>query len=134
VTAGCDIIRLTRDDPAFYPLIGPCLASRAVFRDLGEQPWDDPGKTWWAAIAGGKLAGFAASADAGTHLSWCSAYVMPPWRGKGVWLALAAERDKASRGREVRVLCRPALVRAYLRMGFAETGRTREYARMRRVP
>jgi hypothetical protein len=127
-------VRITREHPCFYPLLGPFFASRAVFRELGERPWDDPGKTWWAAVEAASAAGFAAMADTGTYLSWCSAYVVPARRGRGVWAALAAERDRASAGREVRVLCRPALERAFARMGLAETSRTREFTRMRRMP
>jgi GNAT superfamily N-acetyltransferase len=130
----CDIRVLTREDAGFYPLMGPYFGSRNVFRDLGEQPWDDPGKTWWAALEAGVLTGFAASLDTGTHLVWCSAWIRPDRRGHGLWALLAAERDEASDGREVRVLCRPALEGACARMGFTVTGRTAAYVRMRRLP
>ena len=132
MTGACDIVRMANTGPGFYPLLGPYLASRQVAADLGEQPWDDPGKTWWVMAPGGAVAGFAAAADLGTHLAWCSAWTAPAWRGKGVWSALAAGRDTAAAGREVRVLCRPVLEAAYLRMGFTVTGRTAGYARMRR--
>jgi hypothetical protein len=134
VNAASDIRVLTRDDPEFYPLMGPFLASRAVFRDLGEQPWDEPGKVWWVMTAGGAVAGFLAAADAGAYVAWGSAWVVPERRRRGLWAALAGERDTASAGREVRVLCRPALEGAYLRMGFSVAARTARYVRMRRLP
>lgn len=55
------IITITRDDPRFYPLVGPYLASREVARHVGDSIWDDDGKTWLVATdAGGAVQGFIA--------------------------------------------------------------------------
>lgn len=44
------IITVTRDDEAFYPLMGPYLASREVAHHVGDSIWDDADKTWLVAV------------------------------------------------------------------------------------
>jgi GNAT superfamily N-acetyltransferase len=87
---------------------------------------------WWTAHLDGRLAGFCAARDDGAHVRWCSAYVLPAYRGRGVWTALADARDTGG-GREVRVTCRPVLIGAYQSRGFVVTRRTKGYAHLLRA-
>lgn len=86
------VIELRRDDERFYPLLGPFLAQRAIVREVGAPLWDDVGKRWFIALtAAGEVVGFAALMGC----TFCSAYVLPAWRGQGIYTALYDARLRA---------------------------------------
>ncbi|MFR9753857.1 hypothetical protein ACL02S_22850 [Nocardia sp. 004] len=69
---------LTNTDPEFYPTLGPYLANRAVTKQLGDTPHDDPGKTWIVAHHHNTVAGFIVhfvKRDGTVHTESC--YVAP---------------------------------------------------------
>lgn len=129
---GLTVVMLTRDDPRFYPLLGPFLASRLVARETGSVPWDDDGKAWWTALDCGQVAGFCAAVPRGAAAEFCSAWVAPEYRGRGVYALLADARDRDCAGREARVTCRRGLVPFFAARGFGVTRETARFARMRR--
>lgn len=52
------LLTITNQDPRFYPLLGPFLASRDVVSYLGGHMWDDDGKAWTVAIGASGVGGF----------------------------------------------------------------------------
>jgi hypothetical protein len=43
------VLKINNTDPAFYPLLGPFLASRAVEKRIGYALYDDAAKDWFVA-------------------------------------------------------------------------------------
>ena len=131
--ADLSIRELTSADPEFYPLLGPFLARREIERETGARMWDDDGKTWFAALSGGQLAGFcAATLTAAGRARLCSDYVLPAWRGRGAYEALSAARLAWLAGRPASAACTAASLPAFLAAGFRVVrarGRYTEVAR-----
>lgn len=72
------LLAITNQDPLFYPLLGPFLASRDVVSYLGGHMWDDDGKAWTVAIGAGGVQGFiAAVRGRGGSVKVQSCYVVP---------------------------------------------------------
>lgn len=119
---GPDVISLTREHPDFYRLIGPFLGSREVAREIGGPVWDDPGKTWFAAIGGDGAAAGVCAAMPGEVTVYQSAYVLPDARRRGVYRALCQARAAAFPGR-ARATCTQASLPVLLAGGFREVRR-----------
>jgi ParB-like chromosome segregation protein Spo0J len=121
---GVHVTGLTRDDPGFWRLVGPWIARREVERDLGGRPYDDDGKTWFAALGDdGELLGFCAAAPGpGGVTAYQSDWVRPACRRQGVHRALCAARAAAFPG-PARATCTAASLPAYLAAGFREVRR-----------
>lgn len=82
------------DDLAVWPLIGPILASRAVAKELGGQPFADDAVAWFVAAHRGKVAGvLCLKLVADAYWLDCD-YVVPELRGQGVHIALSAARSR----------------------------------------
>lgn len=130
-----DLITLTNQDPGFYRLIGPFLASRPVSRQLGGRLWDDDGKRWWAVTDAGQVAGFAAAVATEPGLvRLCSAYVVPSRRGQGLHSILVAARLGSFPGVAAEAVCTPSGLRACLSAGFAVTAVKGRFTAVRRSP
>lgn len=74
------LVVLTNQDPGFYPLLGPFLSQRNIVAELGFPVFDDPGKVWFVAMDGDKVAGFAGLVSKGDVAIFCSDYVLPDYR------------------------------------------------------
>ena len=132
ITSGVTVRVLTRHDPEFYPLVGPFLARREIVAETGAPLWDDDGKLWWVALDGDAVIGVAAATDRGAYVQFCSAYVPPAHRGKGVYRRLLDARLGHFHGRQIRVTCRPSTADVYARRGFTRDRETKQYVFMRR--
>jgi len=71
-----EILKLERNDPDFYRLLGPVFGSREIEKKSHDRFYDDPGKVWYlipgagvASVLGGTIKNFwADSAQAGDML------------------------------------------------------------------
>lgn len=73
--------------------IGELFCSRDVHRELGTAVISEHGYTWFIAMTRGKLAGFAAVEEKGTKAIFRHAYVLPSYRGQGVYTLLLNARE-----------------------------------------
>lgn len=104
---------MTNSSPQFYTIMGRFLARREIVKELGAPLWDDDGKLWWVAFVNGKVGGFAAVR--GPFL--CSAFVLPEYRGKGVYRALVDVRLRETTG-SLRAVATDAATHALSQAGF----------------
>lgn len=126
--------RLTNRDRGFYPLMGPFLSRRGIVKELGGPIWDDDAKTWWVALYGRAVAGFAAARDDGhaKPVLFQSAYVLPERRRRGVYRMLFTARDAGYAGRLARAVCTDASLPLFLAHGFVVVRRRGSYTEVRR--
>jgi hypothetical protein len=110
--------RLTNTDRSFYPTLGPFLSRRAIVKEIGGPIWDDDGKTWWAALAGREVAGFAAARDLGSHVVFQSAYTRAEYRRQGIYRALFYARMETFGGQAIRSVCTASSLPMFLSNGF----------------
>lgn len=128
-----EIVRLTRDDPQFYPLLGPFLGSRQVAKELSIPAWDDPGKAWYVALMDGQVCGFVAAVAQSRSVSFCSDYVVPEYRETGVYSALSTARMQDHFDTPlITATVAPAALEVYSRHGFVETGKRGRFTAVRR--
>ena len=130
------IIRtIENSDTEFYALIGPLLSRRDIVKDQGGNMWDDDGKVWFAAVGTESqgVMGVCAYVKRSKYLWYCSDYVLPGWRGQGVYNGLFVARDIATTGQPVRSRCTPMSVGTFTRFGFITTGMTGSYADVSRT-
>jgi ribosomal protein S18 acetylase RimI-like enzyme len=113
---------LTNADPRFYPTLGPYLARRDIVQALGGPLYDDPGKLWFVLEDDGRLAGFGGLTLEGDEAHFCSDYVLPEWRRKGLHNRLVAERLAHLDGTAKRATVTPTIAGsfAYRKHGFVE--------------
>lgn len=109
---------MTNTSPSLYKLLGPFLARRHIVKEVGGPIWDDDGKQWWAALVGGKVAGFAAARDNERRITFQSAYVLPEHRRQGIYRTLFYARMEAFPGRQIRAVCTAASLPLFLGNGF----------------
>ena len=109
---------MTTTSPAFYKTLGPFLSRRHIVREVGGPIWDDAGKQWWAALVGGKGAGFAADRDDERRVTFQSAYGLPEHRRQGIYRTLFYARMEAFPGRKIRAVCTAASLPLVLGNGF----------------
>jgi GNAT superfamily N-acetyltransferase len=131
-----EIISLTNRDPRFYVLMGPYLAQRKIARELGGPIWDDEGAIWFVALSpptqgrtvGHQVLGFASAREKGQHVELDNAYVLPAYRGHGIYRALLEERLRIwAPGTTFRALTTQNSVDALLRRGFTIRRRRGQY-------
>lgn len=130
------VLAITNKDPRFYPLLGPFLASRSVYRELRLLLWNDDNKQWWLAVDGDdRVLGFCAAVVRGAVATLCSAYVIPKKRRQGVYRDLFAARLHYLRGcgvRTVRATCTELSRPHLLAEGFSAVGKSGRYTKMER--
>jgi len=84
---------MTNEDNDFYAIMGPYLSSREIVKEIGAPVWDDSDKVWFIAIRDNRtVLGFAAITVVAGWANFCSAWVDPIFRGKGIYDALMSER------------------------------------------
>jgi len=129
------IIRLSREDPAFYAYLGPFFGSRAAARELGMPIYDDPGRIWLVALTVEGPVGCGSLEIKNHKAALKSGWVLPEHRKKGLYNALFEERLKlaAEAGATmVTATCTDASRNTHLRHGFAEIGRRGRYYLMQK--
>lgn len=127
-----NVRRMRREDADFHRIMGPYLSRREIVRELGSPVWDDAGKVWYIALDDDVL-GFAACIVRRARLVWCSDYVRPRFRGRGVYRALFEARlADLPKGATVESAVTAASLQTYLRHGFSVVGRRGRYALVRK--
>jgi GNAT superfamily N-acetyltransferase len=117
-----EIVQITNKDEKFYRLVGPFISRRSIVAELGNPVWDDEGKVWFVATQEGVVVGFAAVKDSGKHKALCSAYVLPEYRGKGIYSTLLESRLKFIGDFPVKAIATPASVPALTKAGLKKIG------------
>lgn len=131
----CQIRQLTNEHPDFYPRIGPFLARRAIVQEMGGPIFDDDGMEWFVAVSPEeKVLGFAALRRKGNIVEFDNAYVLPEWRGHGLyWRLLEARLAYCRGGTVMRALTTSKSVHALLRRGFTIRRQRGQYAEVEKV-
>jgi len=87
---------------------------------------------WYADVLDGVVRGFCVSVAQSTHVVHRSAYVVPQYRGSGVYRDLFLARLADAGEREIRAVVRPNVLGLFLEHGFEEVGRRGQFNRLRR--
>jgi N-acetylglutamate synthase-like GNAT family acetyltransferase len=125
------IRKLTNREPDFYALLGPFLARREVYAELGHPLWDEDTKVWYVEVQDGQVCGFAALNRLRTHVVLCSAYVLPDQRHRGIYRRLLAARvQDAGPGVELRAIATAASKVALEQFGFSAVRQRGRYFEM----
>jgi GNAT superfamily N-acetyltransferase len=134
-TLPCQIVTLTNEHPDFYPMLGPFLARRAIAQEMGGPLWDDDGMQWFVALSPeGKVLGFAALRQKAGRIEFDSAFVLPAWRGQGIYRQLLEARFAACpAGATLRALTTSKSVDALVRRGFTIRRYRGQYAEVEMV-
>lgn len=128
------VIRLTNEDPRFYPLLGPFLSRKEVVREVGAPVWDEDGKAWVVITDDtGSVAAFGAITSQKGHVRFTSDYVLPARRGNGLHRQLIRERLKATEGTPAIAICTGEGLRAYLAEGFTPVRDKGRFTEVRRA-
>lgn len=122
------ILSINNKLPQFYMLLGKYLCNKTVFDELGYPLWDDNDKTWYIAMKGKKLAGFAYRRIAKDCYHLGGLYVLPECRKKGIGTSLLANRIKDVG--VYKTTCTPASVSIHKKLGFVATGTKGKYTLM----
>lgn len=117
----------------FWQVMGPSFASARVQRELGVPMTSDDDTTWFVAMDGGEVAGFAAVRLAKAGVAELRhAYVWEPHRQQGLYKQLLDARLQFARQAgctAARATVAPALQQHYADAGFTETRRQGRYVR-----
>jgi GNAT superfamily N-acetyltransferase len=115
-----DIIRMTNADPRFYHLVGPFLARRAIAKELGGPLWDEDAMRWFIAVGRDqRVYGFGVLREVARVIWFDNTYVLPEWRGRGVYRALLSARlAVCPPGSVVRAVATSKSIAALQRRGF----------------
>lgn len=129
------ITEVTNETPGFYNDLGPIFGSREIEKELGGKVYDDPGRTWFVAKAGDKVAGVCCYEIKAGKAQLKSAYVYPEFRGQGLWNKLCDMRERAAFEHvdELVVTAKGEHKDIWLKRGFEETGKRGSYVTMRKV-
>lgn len=129
------ITEVTNETPGFYNDLGPIFGSREIEKELGGKVYDDPGRIWFIAKAGDKMAGVCSYEIKAGKAQLKSAYVYPEFRGQGLWNKLCDMRERAAFEHvdELVVTAKGEHKDIWLKRGFEETGKRGSYVTMRKV-
>lgn len=139
MTSDYTFTALTNTDPEFYPTLGPYLANRAVNKQLGDTPHDDPGKTWIVAHHNTGIAGFIvyyATKDGTVHTESCfTAPDHDDLRPALVQAVIDVVDDAVDDDVPITAVAREEYLHLYRDMGFSELpSRYKNFRKLRRPP
>lgn len=126
------IRRMTNRDTAFYAIMGPFLSRREIVSELGFPAWDDDGKVWYAMMSGQIVMGFAAVYPKGEGAVFASAYVLPAYRGRGIYSILLDARLADTSARPITTTATDASRKALEARGFVTKGQRGRYKVMKK--
>jgi len=93
------IRRYTHDDDELWTLAGRWFADAKIRQGLGRSMTSAPGFMWWLAIDGVQVVGIAAlSPKPHGRAELRHAYVLPSYRGRGIYRALLNARIEYAHG------------------------------------
>jgi GNAT superfamily N-acetyltransferase len=118
---------MTNQDNLFYETMGPYLSRREICKELGYSVWDDDTKVWFIALVDDQVAGFGAALSSKSIVRFCSDYVLPKYRGLGVYEAIFDERLKEFDSTFITATVTDASLPIYLSNGFKETDTRGKY-------
>lgn len=124
------ILRMSNTDDAFYSTMGPFLSRRKIVSELGFPVWDEDDKAWYVAISSEEVIGFACSTKRADATVFHSDYVLPGWRGVGVYKRLIADRLSDVQQWPVRAVATPASAPILEKYGFAVVRMRGKYSEM----
>jgi hypothetical protein len=112
-------------DPKLWPLIGPFLCNRSVHQELGGPIYSTEAVTWYVAIDGGLVVGWATLRATPAAIWYDYGYVLFDQRCKGVFSQLATARDKdaAKLGVPLRIVVREDRWKNYQQRKWKVTSR-----------
>lgn len=119
------IQRIDRSHPNFYQMLGPVFGSRAIAKEVGIHCYDDEDKQFFVAFNADNLIGLASLKN--SVVSDC--YVHPNFRNAGVFSKILSflMRDQT----ELKATCTEKSCGVFLKAGFSEIGRTKNFYRMK---
>jgi GNAT superfamily N-acetyltransferase len=124
------VVRMTNEDEAFYPTVGPFLSRRSIVAELGAPVWDDDAKVWHVAVAEtGETLGIVGRR--GPEV--CSLYVPPEKRGLLIGAALLHAAATEAGDQQLRATVTEAGKPRFEELGFRETGSRGRFATMTRT-
>jgi GNAT superfamily N-acetyltransferase len=116
------IVAVRNTDADFYRHVGPFFGKRAVIKALGMPMYDDDEKRWLLVLtSNGTCIAVSSYIVRGTRGYLKSSYVLPDFRGQGIFNALFAERLRLLKGAHVTRITGTATEMSkntYLRYGF----------------
>ncbi|MNQ24553.1 hypothetical protein D3C85_377490 [compost metagenome] len=111
--------------PDFYRIMGKWFGSRQAQKEIGYPIFDDADKDWYLAFDSGALVGFASLQ--GSVISDC--YVLPQHRRRWVLMELLA-RIMIDADLPARASCTSMSLGAFLKLGFVEVSKSKNYTRV----
>jgi GNAT superfamily N-acetyltransferase len=105
---------------------------RSVHKELGSAVWSDPDHKWWLAYVTNSdvnPVGMCAAVNKGRYYQFCHDYVLPEFRGHGIYNRLFTARMLwlNIHKHNARAACTKMSVGTYMRHGFMETRQTVNY-------
>lgn len=128
------IIKIGNTDKNFYKLMGPFLSKREIAKELGNNVWDDDGKTWFVAVKDKEVCGFVAAARKKNNVVFGSDYILPDHRDQGIYKSLFATRNTDYQCDEITAMVTDGALPQYMENGFIITGKRGKYYAVKRVP
>jgi GNAT superfamily N-acetyltransferase len=119
VTVSIEIKVKYHGESDLWVALGPFLTSRDVNKDLGGPIYSSEGVTWLIAYDGAQVVGFC-SLRVVSGVAWHDYdYVVPSYRGKGVFSSLASARSEIEKGLPLRAVIRESRWANYETRGWA---------------
>lgn len=120
-------------DERFYSVMGRFFMNRQVRKDL---PYldDRDDKTWFLAMHGNSVVGFAGSYVEKGEAYLTSLWVAPEVRGYGFASELIRVRMIFNHGKPMRTMANPLAAPFYLRRGFEPLWKRGKYTQLRKAP
>ena len=119
------VIQITNQSWRFYSVMGQFLSQREITKELGSPVWDDLGKLWWLSATNfysplkPTIHGFVAAIRLpNKKVSFCSDYVIPEFRGQGVYRELFAARLEAFPAATIKATVTKSSKKEYENNGF----------------
>jgi len=107
------------DDIVFYSRMRTFLASKEIYKETGQIFWNDFGKKWFVCINNkGKTIGVCAYVKTKKNIIFCSDYVLPEYRNRGIYDKLFEVRMKECPDLPIKAVATKQSLGTFLRHGF----------------